>query len=297
MKIVDPHIHFWDTSAVRYTWLENPTVAYSGDNRLLPKQFLFENVCAELDCIEILRTVHIEANPDDAIAEARWLQSLASSPSRAGHPHAIVARADLSLPDAPGMLERLSSFSRVRGIRQILNRHRDPRFNYVERDYLSDPLWRDNLRRLATFGWSFDLQLYPTQAAAAADLIGRNPDIFFIVNHAAMYADRTLAGWRSWRRAVRELAALPNVSMKISGLAMFDHSWSIESFRPIVLETLDSFGVDRCMFASNFPIDSLHGSYGKLWRAYEEIVTDLSAAERHALFVENAIRCYRLPPI
>jgi predicted TIM-barrel fold metal-dependent hydrolase len=75
---------------------------------------------------------------------------------------------------------------------------------------------------------------------------------------------------------------------------MFDHRWTVESLRPYVLETIEAFGVDRCMFASNFPIDGLHSSYGALWQAYAETVADASAAEREALFLRNAERYYRI---
>jgi predicted TIM-barrel fold metal-dependent hydrolase len=93
---------------------------------------------------------------------------------------------------------------------------------------------------------------------------------------------------------MRKLAACANVAVKISGLAMFDHQWTVESLRPYVLETIDAFGVERAMFASNFPVDRLFGSYEALWNAYASIVGGVSEAERDALFVRNAERLYRI---
>jgi predicted TIM-barrel fold metal-dependent hydrolase len=75
---------------------------------------------------------------------------------------------------------------------------------------------------------------------------------------------------------------------------MFDHRWSVESLRPYVLETIDAFGVERAMFASNFPVDRLFGSYADLWRAYGSIVEDASVAEKDAMFRRNAERFYRI---
>jgi predicted TIM-barrel fold metal-dependent hydrolase len=86
------------------------------------------------------------------------------------------------------------------------------------------------------------------------------------------------------------------VAVKLSGLAMFDHQWSLESFRPYVLESIDAFGPERCMFASNFPIDRLHAQYAPLWRTYDAIVAGAPEAQRAALLAENATRYYRLQP-
>jgi predicted TIM-barrel fold metal-dependent hydrolase len=103
-----------------------------------------------------------------------------------------------------------------------------------------------------------------------------------------------VAGWRQWRDGMRGLATCPNVMVKISGLGMVDHAWTVESIRPYVLETIDAFGVDRCMFASNFPVDRLHGSYRAVWQAFADVIAGASDAEHAALFRDNAMRVYRL---
>ena len=215
-----------------------------------------------------------------------------------GQPSGIVAYADLSHDDAPSILARLSAFPNLRGIRQILNRHADPRFNYVTEDYLSNPTWRANLHHLGQYGWSFDLQIYPAQAESAADVIKANPEVTFIINHTGMFVDRRdVKGWREWRLGLRTLADCDNTAIKLSGLAMFDHHWTVESFRPLVLEAIDYFGLQRCMFASNFPIDRLHSSYTALWRAYAQIVSNMDARDQENLFVNSAVRYYRLAPV
>jgi predicted TIM-barrel fold metal-dependent hydrolase len=297
MRVVDPHIHLWDTHVVSYPWLANPAVAYSGDNRLLPQHYDVAALLRDAQDIEILGSVHIESNPADPIAEVEWLQSLAEIPANRRHPCGIVAYADLSSSDAPELLDRLAIYPNVRGVRQILNLHTDPRYNYVGQDYMAVPQWRDNLSRLKPFGWSFDLQIYPVQADAAGEIIESNPEIVFIINHTGMFVDRNgVQGWREWRTALRTLALYENTAIKLSGLAMFDHRWTIESFRPLVLEAIDCFGAERCMFASNFPIDRFHSSYTALWRAYAQIVSGMTEGERQNLFMHNAARYYRLTP-
>ena len=75
---------------------------------------------------------------------------------------------------------------------------------------------------------------------------------------------------------------------------MFDDDWTVESIRPFVLDTIETFGVDRCMFASNFPVDRLHGDYDRIWSAFDRITAGFSDGERRALFHNNALRLYRL---
>jgi predicted TIM-barrel fold metal-dependent hydrolase len=297
MKVVDAHIHLWDTRKVNYPWLEKPSIGYAGDNRLLPQPYGVREFLQSASGVEVSMSVNIEANPADPLAEAQWLQSLADDPSCAGHPHGIVASADFADANLPELLDRLATCPNVRGIRQILNVHSDKRYDYVGRHYLREPQWRKNHRRLLQHQWNFDLQIYPSQVADALEVIDANPDIVYIVNHTLMFVDRgSVQGWRDWREGLRSLAARGNTALKISGLAMFDHQWTTESFRPYVLDALETFGTGRTLFASNFPIDGLHCSYARLWGAYADIVSGASAHERAALFRDNATRYYRLHP-
>jgi len=299
MQVIDPHVHFWSLGMHRYPWLEHPKKSFVGDARLLKHDYLPGDLSSDAGEIEIVKIVHVEANHDPAnpVEETRWLQALADAGDGrvAGWPNGIVAAADLSAPDAEATLAGHAAFANVRGIRQILNVHDDPLYGYVQRHYLRDPVWRKNFGLLARYGLSFDLQLYPSQMEEAAQLARMYPDIQIVLNHAGMFVDRdSPAGYRAWREGVKTLAACPNVAVKISGLAMFDHHWTVESLRPYVLETLDTFGVERAMFASNFPVDRLFGSYDALWQAYARIVAGASDDERRQLFVANAERIYRI---
>jgi predicted TIM-barrel fold metal-dependent hydrolase len=300
MKIVDPHIHLWNLDTHHYPWLANPGVSFVGDARALRHNYLIDDYFADADSatdFEVVKAVHVDANhdPADPVAETRWLQSIADSPDSRGLPQGIVAGADLSADNVETILAAHAAFPNTRGIRQILNVHHDRLYDYVGRHFMRDPVWRRNFGLLRKYRLSFDLQLYPSQMAEAAELARENPHTPFIVNHAGMFVDRnTAAGWRAWREGLRMLAACENVAVKISGLAMFDHQWTVESLRPYVLETLDAFGVERAMFASNFPVDRLFGSYHKLWSAYAEIVSGASESDKDALFRGNAERIYRI---
>jgi predicted TIM-barrel fold metal-dependent hydrolase len=296
MQVVDPHVHLWDLLTHHYPWLANPGKSFVGDARELKHDYLIGDLLRDAGPVQVLKLVHVDANhdPADPVEETRWLQHVADNEGR-GLPNAIVAGADLSADNAQEVLEGHAAFANTRGIRQILNVHANPLYDYVGRHYMREPQWRKNFALLKKYSMSFDLQLYPSQMKEAAQLAQEHPDTQFIVNHAGMFVDRSsVEGFRAWRDGLRALAACPNVAVKISGLAMFDHQWSVESFRPYVLETIDTFGCERAMFASNFPVDRLFATYEGLWNAYASIVKDLSDIEKEALVKSNAERIYRI---
>ncbi|HEV7833276.1 MAG TPA: amidohydrolase family protein [Caballeronia sp.] len=296
MQVVDPHIHLWDLKTHHYPWLANPGKSFVGDARELKHDYLIGDLLRDAAPVQVLKLVHVDANhdPADPVEETRWLQYVADNEGR-GLPNAIVAGADLSADNVQEVLEGHAAFANTRGIRQILNVHANPLYDYVGRHYMREPAWRKNFALLKRYSLSFDLQLYPSQMKEAAELAQEHAGTQFIVNHAGMFVDRSsVEGFRAWREGLRALAACPNVAVKISGLAMFDHQWSVESFRPYVLETIDAFGCERAMFASNFPVDRLFATYEGLWNAYASIVKDLRDTEKEALFKSNAERIYRI---
>jgi predicted TIM-barrel fold metal-dependent hydrolase len=298
MKIVDPHMHLCNLKAMRYPWLASPREDwFIGPYGTLAKTHELSDFLREAGEIEVLKIVHIEngAEPEDHVAESAWLQSTANDPESAGRPNGIVAAADLSKPDIESTLEAHRAFPNVRGIRQILNVHQEPFYSFVDHHFMHDPAWQAGFALLHKFDLSFDLQIYPSQMPDAAGLAKRNPGTTIILNHTGMFVDRdTLAGWQAWRDGMLALAANPNVMVKISGMGMIDHPWTIESIRPYVLQTIDCFGIDRCMFASNFPVDRLFGSYSALWHAYHSCVAGFSETEKERLFRTNAERAYRI---
>lgn len=295
MQVVDPHIHLWELVPGRYPWLDQPGRNFLGDYSALARNHLPADFRSDAGEIDVVKVVHIDAVAADPAAETDWLQRLADDATSRGIPHAIVAYTDLSRDDAEASLAAHAAHRNVRGIRQILNVHPDPVYDYVGRRFMDEPRWQANFRLLKKYGLSFDLQLYPAQMPTAAKLAAANPDTAIIVNHTGMFVDRDrVEGFVAWRDGMRSLAEQPNVFVKISGLGMFDHAWTVESLRPYVLETIATFGVGRAMFASNFPVDRLFSTYTVLWRAYADIVTGASDDERRALFRTNAERIYRI---
>lgn len=296
LALIDPHHHLWDLERNRYPWLQERPLKprLEGDIEPIAKTYLIEDYLADVRNQNVVKSVHVECGWDsnDPVGETAWLQSVAD---QHGFPHGIVARAELNALDIEQILAGHAQYKNVRGIRHIVCWHRDPVRSYVSRpDLLTDRHWRHGFRFLQKFGFSFDLQLYPSQMTDGAELAKAHPETLIILDHAGMSVDRDEEGIRTWRRGMRGLAAAPNVAVKISGLGAVDWHWTIDSLRPFVLETIDVFGVDRCMFASNFPVDKLYSDFDTLYAAFFSITRECSVDEKRMLFHDNAARFYRL---
>jgi predicted TIM-barrel fold metal-dependent hydrolase len=296
--IIDPHMHLWDLDRHYYSWLQDTPLPNNPAGDMSPiayRSYLLDDYLADTAGWNVAQTVHVECGlpPKDQLSETDWLQGLADTRGLIG---GIVAGANLDDPGVEPLLEAHAARANVRGIRQIVNWHADPARTYGPRDLLLDPQWRAGYALLARYGLSFDLQLYPSQMATAAALAAANPDVPVIVNHAGMPTDRDDAGLKAWRDGLALLAERPNVSCKISGLAMIDRAWTVDSLRPFVLQVIETFGPNRCMFASNFPVEKVHGSFGGFYEAYDTITADFGDAERTLLFGGTAAQVYRLPP-
>lgn len=292
--IVDAHHHLCNLSRQSYPWLERPVeqgFPYHGDDRPIRRDYLVEDYLADVGDLELTGFVHIENGAADPRAETRWLVEVMRS---APVPSALVAKTDLLAVMAAADLEWQAAQPGVRGIRQILSWHPDPAFTHTAQpDIIENPLWLANFARLEALNLSFDLQVYPHQLEQAVALARAFPEVRIILDHAGMPISRTGPGLVRWRERMRDLARCPNVTCKISGIGTQDHSWTVQSIRPIVLGAIEAFGPDRCMFASNFPVDSLYSGFVELYAAFAHLTRDFSASERTRLFSGTAVEIYR----
>lgn len=267
-----------------------------GDLRPLQQPYLVADLLKDAAAQDLKKSVHVQANfdPSNPFGETAWLAEIASQPASRGFPHGIVAFADFSSSSIHEILDGHARFSRMRGIRQVLNRHPDPKLNRAPKDYLADETWQKNLGLLKRYRWSFDVQVYWQQMPAVAALARRYPDLQFVLDHAGMPVERDAPGLEGWRCGMRELAGCPNIAVKLCGYGMVDNRWTADSLRPFVLGPIEWFGPQRCMFASNFPVDRLMASYDRLWDAYREITASFSEGERLQLFRATAEGVYRI---
>lgn len=293
LPFVDAHVHLWDLSHIRYPWLM-PPFAEDGPNgsvEPIARDYGLDDYLADAASWDVRGIVHVDAgaDPADALKETDWLQVMADA---RGMPNAIIAFAALDDPHVEALLAAHAERRSVRGIRHIVNWHPDPARSYTPRDVTGDAAWATGFALLGKYGLSFDLQAYPSQFAGLAPLLERHPDVPVMINHAGMMVGES--GREEWRAGMRALAAIPHVAVKISGIGFAFRPWTIEQMRSYVFETIELFGTDRAMFASDFPTDKLFGGFDQHLDAYNAIVADFSDDERCALFAGNANRLYRL---
>jgi predicted TIM-barrel fold metal-dependent hydrolase len=296
MRIVDPHQHFWDLSRNDHPWLcdPRPVPFRYGDYSALRHSYLPPDYRRDSAAFNVVKTVHIEAEWDPArpVAETVWLESLAAEHEL---PTACIGQAWLDRDDAAEVLAAQAARPLVRGIRHKPRSASSPvGARRGARGSMDDERWRRGYALLERHGLSFDLQTPWWHLDAAADLARDFPRTQVVVNHTGLPGDRSPGGLAGWRVALERVASVPNVALKISGIGRPGLPWSVEENGPVVRDAISIMGVERCMFASNFPVDGLVGSFFDIYSGYAAIVADFAAGDRARLFHDNAVRIYRL---
>jgi predicted TIM-barrel fold metal-dependent hydrolase len=296
MKIVDAHFHLWDLDANYYPWLQDGDRTSVVPNfQSLRRNYLVSDFMRDAEGLQLVAAVHIQAehDPRDHVRETRWLQGVADAPASRGLPQAIVANVDLAAPDARAVMDGHRAFANLRGVRQAVHRrlHESPPY-----DPLEDSRFHAGFAWFATMGLSFDLQLFPEQAAGALRLVDAFPQVQFILTHLGMPYPQQAERHALWRGNMQAFARRPNVAVKISGFGMFDPAWTADSVRPMVSQVVDWFGVQRCALASNFPVEGIVTPYRQVWERFDTLFQGASAAERDQLFWRTAQGLYRLAP-
>lgn len=293
MKIIDAHQHFWDPFAHYYPWLcddGHPQHRY-GDHSSLKRTYLPADYRRDTSAFELVGSVYMEADwdPKDPIGEMRFIDGLRRED---GLPSVAIGQAWLHQDDAGSTLEQLAAFDFVRGIRQ------KPRANASPNDRapggMSDAAFRRGFALLSPHGLHYELQTPYWHLQEAATLARDFPGTPIVINHTGMPSDRSAGGLAAWHKAMALVAACPNVAVKISGIGLAGKRWSVEENRQVVLDTISIFGTDRCMFASNFPVDGMCASFETIFKGFAEIVSGFTQEERGKLSHDNARRIYRI---
>jgi predicted TIM-barrel fold metal-dependent hydrolase len=265
-----------------HPWLcDQPLVPFRyGDYSALRRPYLPADYFADAGPYQVAKTVYVEAewDPRDPIGEMRYVERLRRE---TGFPTVAVAQAWLDRADAAATIDALARFRFVRGVR-----------HKPGPGQMADPRWRAGFAHLCARGLRFDLQVPWPQLAEAVQLARDFPASRIILNHAGLPADRSREGIAGWKEALRELAALPNSAVKVSGLGIPGQAWTAEANREVVLAAIGIFGIGRAMFASNFPVDGLCASFAAIAGGMSEILRDFAPAEQRAFFHDNAIRIY-----
>ena len=291
--VVDGHHHIWRQADL--PWLAGPMQPrIFGPYEPIRRDYPIEEFRADIAGSDVVKSVYVQTNwaPEAYEDEAAWVQRTAD---RTGWPHAIIAYADFSADDMRPQLDRLSRYPLVRGARMQLHWHENPQYRFAARpDLPVNPRIQRNIRSLAAYGFTFDLQVFAPQMTHAADLAEACPKVTFVLQHAGMLEDLSRAGRAEWRAGMVRLAACPNVTTKLSGLGTFLHRNDPAHIAHVVRETVGIFGASRCLFGSNFPIEKLWTSYGALIEACREAVGRFTPKEQHAILHDTAMSVYRI---
>ncbi len=311
LPICDPHHHLWDHPTDRYLLDELHADTGAGHN--------------------VVRTVFVECmsayRPDGPetmrpVGETEFVAEIAAASAAAGGPEiaGIVSYADLRL--GPGVEDVLAAHAeagegRFRGIRHATSWDADPSVHNAHTDptehLMADADFRAGLATLGRMGYSFDAWLYHPQIPDVAGLARAHPDVTIVLDHlggplgVGPYANRRREILEWWRPVMEDVASCPNVVLKVGGIGMaaYGDGWHKQDAPPTSDELvarwgdpirfcIDTFGPDRCMFESNFPVDKKGTSYVVLWNAFKKMAAGYSDAEKADLFHGTASRAYRL---
>ena len=292
---VDAHHHLWNLDKLDYGWLKRiGEMKPFGDPTPIQRNYELPEL-KEQDAagLQLIKSVHLQCDPSlpDPVTETAYISEQAQ---KYDHPIAIVGFADLSSENFEETLLRHKAYSQFRGIRQIVCRTaKRPELCFVQSDLLLNDKWQQSYAMLENHGLSFDLQLYPEQMDAAANLIKNHPNIPVAVNHAGCPFDLSDDGILDWQLELTKLAKLDNVVLKFSGLGMYDPNWNAASAGQLFETVLDLFGEDRLMLGSNFPVDKLMRPYVDIWQDYQSWISGLTDTAQHAICRTNAEKFYR----
>ena len=312
LEICDPHHHHWDRADSRY---------------------MREELAEDLSGHRVAKTVFVECGsnyfstgPESLrpVGETVFVQAIAdqrlAGTEADGLNAGIVGHANLLLGDAVDeVLEAHldASPDRFRGIRHSAAWHESseirPSHSNPPAHMLSLASFRSGLSRLSRYGLSFDAWLFHTQLGELHDLARQDSDTVIILNHMGgplgigPFAGRRAEVFSEWKNQMALLSECENVVVKLGGLqmAISGFGWhrqarpptSLElqaELEPYYLHCIDQFGVDRCMFESNFPVDKASCSYTVLWNFFKRMTHGFSESERKALFCKTAERVYRI---
>ena len=278
MEIIDAHHHLWDRGRFTYSWLKQVPA--------IDRDYILRDYEEVVKGTGVTRSVHVQAEVDPlyGIQETRWILSMAEPE---GPIAGVVGWAPIEQPGLEAFLKSLGTHPKLKGIRRLIQSEADARF-------CARPEFVAGVRCLAPLGLSFDLCIFHPQLAAAIELVRQVPEVSFVLDHIGKPAirDRLLEPWKT---QLRELAALPNVWCKVSGMATeAGPDWQPADLRPYLDHVVDCFGFSRLMWGSDWPVCTLATEYRRWLDFVRDAVKGVGEAEQRQLFGGTAAAFYRL---
>jgi predicted TIM-barrel fold metal-dependent hydrolase len=281
-RVVDAHVHLWDPARTDwYPYLSGRQQLNMGDVSGMARRFDVPTYLAESAGWNVEKIVNVAAATGrHSIDETLELDRRADVD---GHPDAIIGGIvpTDSVAEAVALLDEQMGAARFRGVRPM--------------GVFDGPLPGDDvLLALEERGLLFEVMTHPDQLQAAATRLASFDALVVVVEHTGWPRSSSDEEYALWKVGIDALAGLgDNVVCKLSGLAMPLASMAVDAFRPWLEHAIEVFGVDRCMFASNFPVDGMHGTFDELYSTFAAITAGLDDESRDKLFAANAERVYR----
>lgn len=281
-RIVDAHVHLWDPARTDwYPYLSGGRTLPLGDVSGMARRFDVATYRAEAAGWNVEKLVNVAAaTGPHSVDETLTLDAAAL---QTGQPAAIVGgiTPSASVEEIIDQLERQMAAPRFRGVR-MMGAAPEP----------VPPV--AVLTALLERGLVFDLMAHTHQLRPAADALARVDGLAVVVEHTGWPRSGTEEEFRLWQDGLVALADLgARVTCKLSGLAMPLGSMEPDALAPWLEFAITTFGVDRCLFASNFPVDGLHGTLDQLFTSYAAVTSGLGQAAQDQLFAGTAERVYR----
>jgi L-fuconolactonase len=278
--IIDSHIHLLDQKRFGYAWA-------SGEPAL-KRDWSPGDLAASAKPYEIEGFVFVEVDVDmpQYLDEAEWVDDLASHDRR-------VLGAVVCLPLERGdaiepEMARIAKLKAIRGVRRLIQNQPDP-------DYVLKLGFLEAMQLLPKYSLSFDICVLHPQLPNTLKMMRLCPEVAFVLDHIGKPGIE--AGLVDpWRAHIREMAALPNVVCKLSGLTTeADHkSWTRDELRPYIDHVVECFGPDRILYGGDWPVSELAGSYLQWLATLDWATAGFSKADKRKLFRDNAVKVYRL---
>lgn len=295
--IIDAHHHFWEPRLGKQPWLR-PEAQISfryGNYDAIKRDYLPPDLLRDAEGFNLAGTVTMETEweLDDPVGEMRYMKAMAE---KYGLPTACVGHAALVDPEVDVTLEQLAGIDLVRAVRNKPGEATSHREAGSYTTLMSHPQWRAGFSRLASYGLVFDLQVSWFHVDEILALLDDFPEQTVVYNHSGLPADRSDEALAGWRSAIAQIAEREQVYVKASGISVPGQRWTVDLNGHIVQHLAQTFGPERMMFASNFPVDSLVATYREIFGGFVEITKDWSQSEQRAAFGGTATKVYHLPP-
>lgn len=279
--LIDTHVHLYDPSAISYPWMAGEP--------MLGTLHGSEEYTRAITPVAVDRLVFVEVDAalGQHLQEAQWVSDLALSDARIA---GIVASMPLELGVAcEADIAAFAAMPLARGVRRLIQGHLD------EPGWCLRPDFVEGVRLVARHGLHFEICIYHPQMRDAIELVEWCPEVSFVLDHIGKPG--VAAGLTEpWRDELCELARAPNVTCKLSGVVTeADHrSWKYDQVAPYIGHTLECFGFERTMFGGDWPVLSLAATYPEWVATVDRATADASTADLRKLYVDNAVRQYRL---